>query len=101
MCVALSFQGGEQEPAHHQVFWTSATNHHTTLIASQLAGTWWTLRLQILPDGRCQGSINGRVISRSETPLSLDRRFGVLLQGSSLGSKVLAGQLEVWEGVRP
>jgi hypothetical protein len=34
-------------------------------------------------------------------PVSLDGPFGILLQGSSLGSKVLAGQLEVWEGVRP
>ncbi|HEX9727358.1 MAG TPA: AAA family ATPase [Gemmatimonadales bacterium] len=64
------------------------------------SGRWYTLRLQIFPDGRCGVAIDGQPLARSHTPLALDRPFRVHLTGKSVRTRILVGPLEVWEGVR-
>lgn len=63
-------------------------------------GRWYTIRLQIFPDGRCGVGIDGRAIVRSELALALDRPFRVVLYGKSVQTRMLVGPVEVWEGVR-
>lgn len=64
------------------------------------SGAWWTLRMQILPDGRCAVAINQRVLWISPEPISLDGEFRVRLGDESKGTKLLHGPLHVWSGVR-
>jgi hypothetical protein len=63
------------------------------------SGRWFTIRLQVLPDGRCGLAVDGKPIALSEA-LALDRPFRVILEGKSVRTRVLVGPLEVWEGVR-
>jgi hypothetical protein len=63
-------------------------------------GDWWTVRLQILPDGRCGIAINSRVIWISPEPIALDGEFRVRLGDNSNGTRLLHGPLQIWTGVR-
>ena len=63
-------------------------------------GTWWTLRLQILPDGRCGIAINNRVIWLAPEPIPLDRGFRVYLGDESADGRLLHGPVKIWTGVR-
>ena len=63
-------------------------------------GAWWTLRLQLFPDGRCGIAINGRVLWVSTEPVSLDGLFRLRLGDESNGTMLLHGPLQVWTGVR-
>ncbi|MBK6845445.1 MAG: hypothetical protein IPG88_24645 [Gemmatimonadetes bacterium] len=69
--------------------------------ASMRTGRWWTLRVQLLPDGRCGVALNGRVLWISPEPIALDRPFRLHLGDESAGTSLLHGPLEVWRGVRP
>lgn len=69
--------------------------------ASMRTGRWWTLRVQLLPDGRCGVALNGRVLWISPEPIALDRPFRLHLGDESAGTRMLHGPLEVWRGVRP
>jgi hypothetical protein len=64
------------------------------------SGAWWTLRLQILPDGRCGVAVNHRVVWLSPEPIPLDGEFRLRLGDESAGTKLLHGPLEIWTGVR-
>ena len=64
------------------------------------SGQWWTLRLQILPDGRCGVALNGRVLGVSSEPLPLDGEFRLHLGNESAGTQLLVGPTQVWTGVR-
>lgn len=64
------------------------------------AGDWWTLRLQIFPDGRCGVAVNGKVLVVTPDPIPLHEAFWVRLGDNSAGSQLLHGPLEVWTGVR-
>lgn len=70
-------------------------------LAETLAsGAWWTLRIQILPDGRCGVAINGQVLWLSPEPIPLDGEFRLRLGDESAGTRLLHGPLQVWTGVR-
>ncbi|MFN8669788.1 MAG: AAA family ATPase [Gemmatimonadaceae bacterium] len=68
--------------------------------ASMRTGRWWTLRVQLLPDGRCGIALNGRVLWISPEPIPLDRPFHLHLGDESAGTQLLHGPLELWRGVR-
>jgi DNA-binding SARP family transcriptional activator len=63
-------------------------------------GQWWTLRIQMFPDGRCGLAINGRVVSLSSESLPLDLTYRLRLGDESAGTRILHGALLVWTGVR-
>lgn len=64
------------------------------------SGRWWRLRLQVFPDGRCGVAVNGRAVWRSRSAMPLDRGLRLFVHGYSYRTRILAGPLEVWEGVR-
>jgi hypothetical protein len=70
------------------------------LEAQLSSGAWWTLRLQILPDGRCGVAVNGKVVWLSSGSIALDNDFWLRLGDESLGTTLLHGPLQVWTGVR-
>ncbi len=64
------------------------------------AGEWQTVRLQLLPDGRCGIAINGEPRWLSSGAVTLDRPYRVFIHGKSVNTKVLVGTVEVWQGVK-
>jgi DNA-binding SARP family transcriptional activator len=64
------------------------------------SGGWWTLRLQVLPDGRCGIAINGQVVWLSPEPIPLDGEFRLRLGDESAATRLLHGPLQIWTGVR-
>ncbi|MGH9260233.1 MAG: hypothetical protein ACRD08_10120 [Acidimicrobiales bacterium] len=64
------------------------------------SGKPYRVRLQVFPDGRCGFALNGAALWRGGAPLPLDVPYRVVLQGKSVGTRMLAGHVEVWEGVR-
>jgi DNA-binding SARP family transcriptional activator len=63
-------------------------------------GAWWTLRVQILPDGRCGIAINHRVVWLSTEPMLIDGEFRLRLGDESADTQLLHGPLQLWTGVR-
>jgi hypothetical protein len=64
------------------------------------SGAWWTLRIQILPDGRCSVAVNGKVVWLSPEPMPIDGEFRLRLGDDADGTKLLHGPLREWTGVR-
>lgn len=64
------------------------------------AGTWYRLRLQVLPDGRCVTALNGTVVavSKPSTEATLPRR--IYIYGATAKTKIRVGHLEIFRGVR-
>ena len=67
---------------------------------SLASDAWYTVRLQIFPDGTCGLAINGRPVGRTTARIPLDLRYRVLTEGRSVGTQLLVGPLDVWTGVR-
>lgn len=61
---------------------------------------WWTLRMQVMPDGRCGIAINGRPVWMSTSPIEVNGMYRVVLAYAAVRPTVFHGPLEVWEGVR-
>jgi hypothetical protein len=74
--------------------------HLFSLPADFRSGRWYTVRLQIFPDGRCGVAVNGKALAIDNASLALDRPYYAVLAGNSLGNRMLVGPVEVWEGVR-
>ena len=77
-----------------------ARPHYTSVDSSLGNGRWFRVRVQIFPDGRCGVALDGVPLWRPRRALKLDRPFAINLGNQSSGTKVLHGQLEVWQGVR-
>lgn len=71
-----------------------------TLAPLLRSGAWWTLRMQILPDGRCGVAINGRALWLSTEAVPLDGEFRLRIGDESNGTTLVHGPLEMWTGVR-
>lgn len=64
-------------------------------------GRWHEATLQLLPDGRCAGAIDGTVLGVSGRAIPLDRPMRLQIHGQSVGTTVEVGEVELWTGVRP
>ncbi len=62
--------------------------------------TWYRVRMEILPDGRCGVAINGVPVWISKAPLKLDVPLRLGLGSNAAGVRLLHGPLEVWQGVK-
>ena len=63
-------------------------------------GRWYRVRLQIFPDGRCGIAVDGKPLGIDATLRRLDRPAWLVVYGNSIGTRMLVGPLEVWEGVK-
>ena len=68
--------------------------------AALATGAWWTLRMQLFPDGRCGIAVNGRVVWISSGAVPLDAPFWIRLGDESAFATLLHGPLKIWTGVR-
>lgn len=64
-----------------------------------LSGKWHTVRLQLLPDGRCGLALDGRPVALVPADVRLGADMRILLGGNSVGTRMLVGRLRVFEGV--
>lgn len=64
------------------------------------SGTPYEVRVQIFPDRTFGVAVNGEPIARSEMRgISLGAPHRVVLQGKSVDTRMLIGQLRVWQGI--
>jgi hypothetical protein len=98
---AVGYPSTETVAARGQlVLWNTELHRTVQLEAKYRTGEWFTVRIQVFPDGRCGFAINGRPLWVSENDLPIDRPFRVALEGKSYHTRLLVGPLQVWEGVR-
>ncbi len=64
-------------------------------------GAPYVVRIQIFADGRCGLALDGQALWIAPSRLPLNVPYRVLLQGKSVGNRMLIGHLEVWAGVKP
>jgi len=64
-----------------------------------LAGRWYTVRLQVLPDMRCGVAIDGVPLAIIGGQGGRTRTNRVMLSGNTYKTDMLAGRLRVWEGI--
>lgn len=60
---------------------------------------WWTLRIQVFPDGRCGVAVNGRPVWLSAVPRAFHRPWRLELGFASQRAQMLHGPMRVWRGV--
>jgi len=63
------------------------------------SGTWFHVRLQIFPDGRCGVAVNGIPTARAQLGSIPDSAERIVIFGNSAATKVLVGPLTVRTGV--
>ncbi len=76
--------------------WVDATGDSTFHPGT---GSWFHVRVQIFPDGRCGIALNGKPIFIGPRQPMADPAVTVALQGSSVDTRVLVGRLRVVQGV--
>jgi len=64
-----------------------------------LSGNWHTVRVQILPDGRCGLALDGRVVGILPATVRPGAEMRILLGGNSVDTRMLVGRVRVLEGV--
>lgn len=62
-------------------------------------GTWYKVRIQLLPDGRCAIAIDGVPLWIGPAAERAAEDYRLVLQGSSVGSRMLVGRVVVRAGV--
>jgi hypothetical protein len=66
-----------------------------------LSGEWYTLDIQLFPDGRCGVAVDGSVVGITPPAMrGLDSVYVGIL-GNSVGTRMLVGRLEIDQGIRP
>lgn len=63
-------------------------------------GRWHRLRMQVFPDRTCGIALDGRPVWRSAAPLARLGPFRLAISGHSVGTRVLVGPVDIWEGVK-
>jgi hypothetical protein len=66
---------------------------------SMISG-WHRFRIQVFSDGTCGFALDGKPIWRSTARIPLDVDYRILLAGKSAGTKMIAGPLALWQGVK-
>ncbi|HEU4697730.1 MAG TPA: AAA family ATPase, partial [Gemmatimonadales bacterium] len=101
VACAVSYPGGDG-PSTRERFLLSSAGLQRRVPADQATpdGGWYAIRIQIFPDGTCGFAAAGRPLYHSEAAVPTTQRFRVLIQGNSVDTQILAGPVEVWEGVR-
>jgi hypothetical protein len=64
-------------------------------------GAWHVVRVQLMPDGRCGYAIDGMAIAIHESAMEAPPTAHAMLQGMSVGTRMLVGRVRVFTGVPP
>ncbi|MEA3246976.1 MAG: AAA family ATPase [Gemmatimonadota bacterium] len=96
----VALPAGEGTPGDQRILVSSAKDTRPIEARELLDGRWARLDLQCFPDGRCAVAVEGRVVWYGETPSPAPDSVRVHIQGASVGTMVLVGRFEAWEGIR-
>ncbi|HMA40774.1 MAG TPA: AAA family ATPase [Gemmatimonadales bacterium] len=80
--------------------WTYFDRGTVPLPDSVNSGKWYSLVVQLFPDGRCGIAVDGKPLGITHEVMPPAERYWLVLEGNSVGNRMLAGPLEVWSGVR-
>lgn len=97
VCVFQYAAGGGDQPSNRKRYGFGAQTFPAP--PQVTSGSWYEVRIQIFPDGRCGLAVNGTPITIAADPLTVDRRYRLLVWGNSLGNRMLVGPVTLWEGV--
>jgi hypothetical protein len=97
--IAYPGGGGTASPGRFMIN-AAATTGRVPAPEREAPDAWYTVRLQIFPDGTCGVALDGVPVWRSDASLDASARYRIQLTGSSPGAPLLVGPLEVWDGVR-
>jgi hypothetical protein len=67
---------------------------------SYFRGVPFSVRVQIFPDGRCALALNGRAVRVVNIDGALAGHYRIIIAGNSVGTRMLVGPVDVWEGVK-
>jgi hypothetical protein len=70
-----------------------------TAPAALRTGRWFTVRLQVFPDGRCGLALDGRPVALGPRQPTPGTRAHLVLDGKSFETRLLVGPLTVFTGV--
>ena len=101
MSCAGSAPSGEGVTAMHIVDVTRFASTRPFVWNRDITSTaWHRLRVQLFPDGRCGVAIDGRAVLLLPPIVGARVPNYLVLQGKSVGTKVLVGPLTAWAGVK-
>ena len=63
-------------------------------------GGWYRLMLQVFADGRCGYAIDGKAVYVSRTSVLLPDSARVIIDGNSVGTRILVGAVQAGVGIR-
>ncbi len=98
-CSAGAPAGEGTEWAGQISFSAGQSSGLATLPSNYTAGRWYRVRVQLFPDGRCGVALDGQPSGSAGVPSRRTGRSGVVLDGNSVGARMLFGPVEVWQGV--
>ncbi|MBK8002878.1 MAG: hypothetical protein IPK12_02780 [Gemmatimonadetes bacterium] len=95
------YPAGEGNLALKRLGYTHAGSTRTGRIGPWVrrADRWWTVRIQLLPDGRCAVAVNGHPVWLSVMPRALHRPWRLELGFAAQRALMLHGPMRVWRGV--
>jgi len=96
----LSLPAGEGPPGFQKVMLLCQDHAAEFPGSAWLSGKPHRFRMQIFPDGRCGLAVDGRPVLILSSALPPSARYQVMLNGNSVGSRILVGPVDVWQGVR-
>lgn len=85
----------------HVAVWVGGAHRTVPAPPGYRDGRWWTVRIQLFPDGSCGYAIDGVPVARSGPGTGLERPYRLWLYGHAVGTTPMVGPLEVWTGVKP
>ena len=100
---SIGFPGGAEGKAFGDTLGVGWTGSKTQIRAPETFanGGWFSIRIQLFPDGRCGFAVNGAPIGISSRKAISSDRVRLLVHGNSVGTTVLAGEVTVRSGVVP
>jgi hypothetical protein len=91
---------GEDQVVDGRIIWFEggAVSHSTPMSSSWMDGTWHTMRLELLPDGRCGLLLDGRPIAMLPGIGRPGMNYRLNILGNSHGTEMLVGRITIREG---
>jgi hypothetical protein len=92
--------GSEGYENFHKIAVGDVELTRTPLDSSHYSGRPFRIAVQLLPDGRCVGAVDGRVIARAAGLPIKNARYHLAIYGNSYETQIAVGPLNVWSGIQ-
>jgi DNA-binding SARP family transcriptional activator len=97
---AFQYPGGEGPESLTRPSWFPSWQLATRDSSSVLhKGSWYKVRVQLFPDGRCGLAINGHPLMIAASRVSTAVPVLPIIEGNTVGGKILVGRVAIWSGV--